>query len=163
MTREPGGAYGLIQRAGDNQPLYLPPLAGQFRQELVEQLRGALPVLRNLLERPIPECRKHVIIEHRLVGTACLRCHGKAGEPAPGGVAEGLAADPWVDERSRALVMLQLDLEILGLAVGPERQLATLPGAVPPLHSPGLVLVTRSLGQGCHVPIVNILAEVYQR
>jgi hypothetical protein len=105
-------------------------------------------------ERAVTECRKHVVIEHGLVGTPCLRRHGKAAEPAPGGVAEGLAAEPRVDERSLALVMLQLDLEILGLAVGPERRLAAFPTAVVPLDTPRLVLVTRPLGKGCHVPIV---------
>jgi hypothetical protein len=92
MTREPGGPDGLVQRAGDDQPRYLPPLTGQFRKGLVERLRGTFPVLCNLPECAAPECRKHVVIEHGLVGTPCLRRHGKAAESAPGGVAEGLAA-----------------------------------------------------------------------
>jgi len=54
-----------------------------------------------------------VIIEHGLVGAPGLRCYGKAGEPAVSGIDEGLAAEPWVNERSLALVMLQLDLETL--------------------------------------------------
>jgi hypothetical protein len=154
MTREPGGPDGLVQRAGDDQPGYFPPLTGQLRQGLVDQLRGTFPVLCNLPERAVAECREHVVIEHGLVGAPCLRRHGKASEPAPSGVAEGLAAEPRVDERSLALVMLQLDLEILGLAVSPERRLAALPTAVVPLDTPRLVLVTRPLGKGCHVPII---------
>ena len=54
MTREPGGSDGLVQRPGDDQPRYLPPLTGQFRQGLVEQLRGAFPVLCNLPKCAIP-------------------------------------------------------------------------------------------------------------
>jgi len=152
MTRKPCGPDCLIQRAGDDQPCYLPPLTGQFHQGLVEKLRGAFPVLCDLPECAIPERRKHVVIKHGLVGTPSLRCHGKAGEPAAGGIAERLAAKPWVDERSLALVMLQLDLEILGLAVSPECRLAALPGAVVPLHAPRLVLVPGPLGKGCHPP-----------
>ena len=55
--------------------------------------------------------------------------------------------------------MLRFDLEILGLAVRPERRLAAFPGTVVPLHTPRLVLVTRPLGKGYHVPI----AAVWQR
>src|SRR5262245_51564060 len=122
-----------------------PPLTGQFRQGLVGTLRGACPVLRALPGCAISERRKHVVIEHGLVGTPCLRCHSKAAEPAPGGVATGLAAEPWVDECSLALVMLQLDLEIPGLTISSERRLAAFPGAVVPLHTPRLDLVARPL------------------
>ena len=104
-----------------------------------------------------------MVSEHGLVGTPSLRRHGKAREPAAGGLAEGLAAEPWVNERSLALVMLQLDLEILGLAVSPKRRFAAFPGAVVPLHAPRPVLVTRPLGKGCHVPDRGSLAEVHPR